>query len=370
MSTGGAILVPLDALGGNTYASRSGTTNSLREIQAEGRAYYHFSADLTLPMLEVRFTATKGDSTSADFYLPRLTAFGAFGGHAAVSLPSLSVAGTMTLPVWANGAFDLPLPTADGTGTAGVSYAGAITLPALTVAARLGHSVALLLPALRVTGSAWAMESGSLAATLPVLRVSGTLSLYSGVGRGAITLPVLVSGPYIVGRNALPMLLVTGAFALPTTYEAWVLNVRNNGVTRWANVPFTQILQHGDQTLMVGDGKLYLLGGDLDVAAPISWSFETGLDDMGKPGLKHVPYLYLDGIIDGEVQITVLDDRGREFAYEYDTKQRGAVHQPHRRKLGNGIRTRNVGFRISSTTGAYIELDALEPEATITQRSM
>lgn len=370
MSTGGAILVPLDALGGNTYASRSGTTNSLREIQAEGRAYYHFSADLTLPMLEVRFTATKGDSTSADFYLPRLTAFGAFGARGAISLPSLSVAGTASIPVWARAAFELPLPEAAGAGTTGTIGTGAVTLPALTVVARLGHGVALLLPALRVAGSAWAMESSSLAATLPVLRASGTISLYSGVWRGAISLPVLVSGPYIVGRNSLPMLLVTGAFALPTTYEAWVLNVRNGGVTRWDNVPFTQILQHGNQTLMVGGGNLYLLGGDLDDADPIAWSFETGLDDMGKPGLKHVPYLYLDGIIDGLIEITVLDDRGREFMYEYDTKQRGAVHQPHRRKLGSGIRTRNVGFRISSTTGAYIELDALEPEATITQRSM
>lgn len=370
MSTGGAILVPLDALGGNKFAARSGTTNSLRELEATGQQYFHFSADLTLPSLTVRFTATKGDTTSAKIVLPRLTAEGRGAFNIHVTLPSLTFAGTMTLPVWGNAAIELPLLTSDGQGTGGVSYAGAITLPALTVETRFGTHVALLLPALQVAGSVSTEERGSLTGTLPALRVSGTVILYSMPLNGAITLPMPVAGPYIVGRTVLPMLWATGTFTVDSVYEAWVLNTRNNGVTRWTNVPFTQIVQHGNQTLMVGGGNLYLLGGDLDVAAPIEWSFETGLDDMGKPGLKHVPYLYLDGIIDGEVQITVLDDRGREFAYEYDTAARGAVHQPHRRKLGNGIRTRNVGFRISSTTGAYIELDALEPEATITQRSM
>jgi hypothetical protein len=86
--------------------------------------------------------------------------------------------------------------------------------------------------------------------------------------------------------------------------------------------------------------------------------------------VKHIPYLYIDGIIDGEVQITLIDDRNREFMYEYDTQQRGAVHQPHRRKLGNGIRTRNVAFRLGSDSGAYAEIDSLEPEATVTQRSL
>lgn len=372
MSSGGAIFLPLHALGGNVvYAGRTGDSNVLHELEATGNSAVHHNGAITLPSpLKVTFTVTLGAVAGAAIRLPRLSASGRGGLNFDIALPMLTVAGTMTLPVWATGAFDLPLLTAAGTGTAGVSYAGAITLPKLTVVGWLGGRGALLLPALRTAGATSTAERGSLTGALPVLRVSGTISLTSLPLNGAITLPMLRSGPYMAGRVSLPMLLATGKFTIEAVYEAWVLNVRNGGVTRWTNVPFTQIVQHGNQTLMVGGGNLYLLGGNLDVAAPIEWSFETGLDDMGKPGLKHIPYLYLDGIIDGEVQITILDDRGREFAYEYDTGARGAVHQPHRRKLGNGIRTRNVGVRVNSTTGAYIELDALEPEATITQRSM
>jgi hypothetical protein len=44
---------------------------------------------------------------------------------------------------------------------------------------------------------------------------------------------------------------------------------------------------------------------------------------------------------------------------------------PHRRNLGMGVRTRNIAFGAANgPTGAYMELDGLEPEATVTQRSV
>jgi hypothetical protein len=194
--------------------------------------------------------------------------------------------------------------------------------------------------------------------------------------RGAIRLPALVAGPYGTARLVLPMLVVRGGQSLGAVpelagaFEGWLLNTRNGAITRITNFPFTQFASVGNKTYAVGPGGLYLLGGEKDNGADINWKFETGLDDLGKPGTKHIPYLYLDGIIDGVIQITLIDDRGREFAYEYNTKTRGAVHLPHRRKLGNGIRTRSMAFRISSDMGAYIELDALEPQITVTQRSI
>jgi hypothetical protein len=204
------------------------------------------------------------------------------------------------------------------------------------------------------------------------------MSVFSYPGSGSIFLPMLVAGPYGSSRVSLPSLQAVGSqIILPATgpdyadwgFEGWVVNTRNETITRFTNFPFTQFATVGNKTYAIGADGLYLLGGETDNGAPIVWQFETGLSDLGRPGLKHIPYLYLDGIIDGSVEIVLLDDRNREFAYHY-TAQRGGVHLKHRRKLGNGIRTTNMAFRIKSDTGAYIELDALEPEITVTQRSI
>jgi len=371
MSTGGAILLPLDSYGGLGARGRSGVSNSLHPLASEGAAYHHSSGEIILPALTATFTVTKGPSFSLDRPLPRLTARGYGGANAPIVLPRLFTTAAGTVIPIARLDAELPMLTVTGGVTVGARWGMETLLPPLSGEAYGGSNLAAELPMLEAIGSTWALETSALDRSLPMLSMTGTMSVYSMPFSAAIVLPALIA-PYCRAEVALPRLDANSVFRrLLQEYEAWVLNVRNGGVTRWTNTPFTQILQHGDQTLFVGDGNLYVLGGDLDGDdAPIQWSFETGLDDLGKPGVKHIPYLYLDGIIDGEVQITLLDDRGREFAYEYTTGERGAVHMPHRRKLGNGVRTRNVGFRISSTAGAYIELDALEPEATITQRSV
>jgi hypothetical protein len=364
--------LPLEAVGGNV-ANRgaSGTSARMPALTGGGSVYQHSTAALTLPMLVVGTTFRTGDSFDVEARLPALTGQGGFGMGLRTALPMVALSATGTVTPIARAELDLPLLVVAGAGKTGSGFRVAAELPQLLVSMRSGGRAAAGLPLLQVAGSVWTMESGTSAGTLPLLRVLGTISVYSYPANGAVLLPALVSGPYGSARVSLPHLFAAGAFLLPETFEAWVMNVRNKGVTRWTNFPFVQFTSVGKSTYAVGnDGNLYLLGGDLDVAAPIAWEFETGLEDLGSPGLKHIPYLYLDGIIDGEIEIVVLDDRGREFAYEYDTKQRGAVHQPHRRKLGNGIRTRNVAFRLRSTLGAYIELDSLEPEATVTQRSI
>jgi hypothetical protein len=302
--------------------------------------------------------------------LPSMTGAARSGHTGKGILPSLTMTFTATITRLLRGQVTLPALTGSASGIGGVSWSSNATLPRLGVVGRFGWRSATSLPALQAAASmSWTIR-GSLTASLPALRGAGVCTVFSLPAHGAGTLPAL-QAKYMLARGTLPAMQATGTFAATDLgYEAWVLNTRNNAVTHWTGLEVTQFARYGNRTLMVGGGKLYLVGGDLDGTAPIPWSFETGLDDLGSPGIKHIPYLYLDGIIDGEIQITLIDDRGREFAYEYDTKNRGAVHQPHRRKLGNGIRTRNAAFRISSDSGAYIELDSLEPEATITQRSL
>jgi hypothetical protein len=323
-------------------------------------------------MAKVAFTMERmGAEFSAALVTPRPVVQGLGGGMAKLTTPMAVLAASGTVPIIASAALVTPMAYVTGHVITGSAWSAALRTPMAVVSTKTGWRVALVTPMARVAAHVTAMEYARANLITPAPHVTGTMSVYSYPWRGALVTPLIVAGPYGIARLTTPMQRVAGSFLLPAVFEAWVMNARNNGASRWTNFPFLQVVQAGGDTYAVGnDGNLYLLGGDLDGAAPISWSFETGLDDLGSPGIKHIPYLYLDGIIIGEIQIVLLDDRGREFAYEYDTKARGAVHMTHKRKLGNGIRTRNVGFRIMSTTGAYIELDSLEPEATVTQRSI
>src|SRR5512139_2495714 len=103
MSSGGAVLLPLHALGGNvTYAGRSGVSNVLHEIEATGSSYVHHpNCAITLPSpLTVTFTVELGATAAATISLPRLSASGRGGLNFALDLPRLTVAGTASIPLW------------------------------------------------------------------------------------------------------------------------------------------------------------------------------------------------------------------------------------------------------------------------------
>lgn len=340
-------------------------------LTASGHVYEHWSAALTVPMQRMAASVVMGETFEADLIVPRIVVRGYGGANGRMTVPMQVLSGSVTVPTVYRANLTVPMQVLSGSGTTGVGFRAGLVVPMQTLSTRTGWKGALQVPLVTGTGQVTTDERWTGTLVVPLVQGTGTISVYGYAFSGALEVPMILPGVYARAALVVPMQQVYGTFVLPTTFEGWVLNTRNGGVTRWTNVPFIGFTRVGEDTFAVGnDGNLYLLGGDLDVAAPIEWEFETGLSDLGSPALKHIPYLYLDGIINGEIEIVLLDDRGREFAYEYDTKNRGNVHMPHRRKLGNGIRTRSVGFRLRSTTGAYIELDSLEPEATNTQRSM
>lgn len=372
--TADAALKALEGIGGNrTNYGMSGTANHLSALTGVGASYRHSAGAMTTPMQSMTITMRVGDKFAGLMKTPMQVVQGRGGDTAEMTTPMQVLAMTGTSPIIARAALVTPLQIVLATGRTGSKAGAALYTPMQVLFTRTGESVRLATPMQVLAGHVTAMEYARARLTTPFQSVVGTISVYSYPWRAALRTPMIVPGQY--GRAALvtPMQQVFGTFLIPATagdFEAWVMNTRNGAVTRWTNFPFTQFARVGKSTYAVGNGNLYLLGGDLDVTAPIAWSFETGIDNMDSPAIKHMPYLYIDGIIDGTIEIVLIDDRKREFGYEYGTKQRGAVHQQHRRKLGNGIRTVNVGFRFSSTTGAYIELDSFAPEVTNTQRNI
>ena len=331
---------------------------------------------LTLPLLEITFTMLEGGSGAADITLPSLTGAGYGGGNADIDLPLVTVAGAGTVLNSGGADLSLPLITIAGSGLAGAQGSAALILPVLTVLGYQAGVAALTLPRLAVQGSGTRQESSTGALILPLLQVSGEASVQGYSATAAIMLPALTAGPYGAGALTLPLISVLGfdagsiAGVGSGAFEGWALNLRSGGVTRITNWPFVQIVKWGDKTLGVAADGLYLIGGDDDAGQPIAWEWRSGLDDLGSPGMKRVPVLYVDGVIDGEVFIITKDDRGDIRRYRYEA-ERGRIHMPHRRELGKGVRTRNIALGMANgPRGAYMEIDGLEPEATVTQRSI
>lgn len=384
--TANITFLPLDGLGGNKFYAESGRDEcQLQPLQAGGQSWYTGgTANLALrtPYV-IASTAEQGNlfEVGAMLLPTPYTMAGFGGGVATLKLPTpylLTIAATVNKSFQ----FNLTLPSFTGSllasGIAGSGGSGNLFLATPTITMTVGaHADGLgsglsMLGALVASGS---YSNGSVAN----LVMAGTPSLvasssnYSMSGSAVLTLSsTLIPGPYSKATltTSMPALYATGRLTTPS-FDGYDVNIRNGAVTHITNWPFKQLARCGPTVYAIGnDGNLYTLGGDLDNGQPIPWSFATGADDLGSPATKYIPYIYIDGIIEGQIQIALTDDRQRVFAYEYDTGNRPALHMPHKRKLGNGIRTRNVAFTISSTSGAYVEIDSLEPEGTNTQRSV
>ena len=372
---GNGTFLALESLGNQSakalvYA-QSGKSSNLSNLASSGGTFRHATVAVTVPMQKLFFTVNVGGRSTGRCVVPLQRAVGYGGENAKVTVPLQTLVATGTVMTVGRAALTVPVQTMAAHALVGLRLGAALIVPMQTLSSRMGARATLAVPMQIVAAHAWLAPRSTAALRVPLQSATGTMSVSSYPSRAALVVPMIVAGPYVSARLSMPMQYMTGTFVLPAGYEAWVMNIRNNGVTRWTNFPFTQFARVGSTTYAVGsDGNLYQLGGDLDVTTPIQWTWETGLSDLDSPGIKHIPYLYMDGIIDGTIEITLIDDRGREFMYEYDTQSRGAVHQPHRRKLGNGIRARSVAVRLGSVTGAYAEIDSLEPEATITQRSI
>jgi len=227
------------------------------------------------------------------------------------------------------------------------------------------------LQALLAAGKITARETVNAALLLQPLQASGNVLVYGYQITGNAILRPLYTSTGSRGLATLPALLARGVLLDPTgVFEGWAWNVRTGGATRITNLPFLQLLQVPGGPLLgiANDGNVYQLTGDKDLNQPIPWEFETGLADMDESAMKRVPYVYIDGIVQGTIDITVLTDNpGKTYTYEYEAVDT-AHHKPHKRKLGNAIYTRSMAFRLSSDRGTYVEIDSVEPEIKVTPR--
>jgi hypothetical protein len=253
---------------------------------------------------------------------------------------------------------DVTLPlvvaTVDGQGWLSGMTVGPLALPPVQAAVQISQwphiEIAGRLPAVEAAITAFvAEESMHIAVILPAaLGGAPTIDL-------AVLLPAVRAALDILSPNA--------------TRQTWVMNIENSGITQFNNFEFKQFGRAFNQYYAVGmSGGLYTLGGDTDASTPISWSWETGLSDLGSRGLKGLLGTYFDGIFERKITFTVVGDSSR-WTYYHTVRGNPEDRLTQRVSLGRGIRTVNVGFGMAGV-GPYFELDSVTPEYVISDRNL
>lgn len=323
--------------------------------------------------LQVSIQYTVGGHDTGAGRLQKLRARGYTGHRATGRLRQLTSSGTLIARETMTGAVSLHPLVGAGHLLTGYTMVGAARFSRMRVSGRTGHRAAGTLQRITAAGTLTANETLRGAVALQGLRATGNTSVYGYLMSGAVVLPALVGGGSFRGTAVLSGLTAQGVLTdTAGVFEGWIYNVRSGSVTRLTNLPFTQLLQvPGGPLLGIStNGNVYSLDGETDAGVRIPWLLETGLHDFGQAGMKRIPYLYMDALIEGKIQIAILTDKtSKTYSYNYEAVA-DAGHHPHKKRIGNAIYTRSVGVRLSSTDGVYVEVDNLEPELDITQRSV
>lgn len=157
----------------------------------------------------------------------------------------------------------------------------------------------------------------------------------------------------------------TARFALPGNdsdlYVGYAMNLRNAGMVKYDNFPFTQMATVGGVPLGIGPEGLYRLEGDTDAGAPIRSRVRTGLTDFGTPMLKHVLNSYLGYTADGALVIKVITtDGGRKAERWFKLEPREASSPVEGRfDIAKGLVGLYWGFELVNVDGADFEADVI-----------
>ena len=365
--------LPFESTGGNRVYGVSGQTSITPNFTGAGEEYSHTTVSVTLPALTTDSYVYVNPTAEASFNLPPLTVAGHTGARADVTLPLPTCTSAVTVVEVATASFDLPALTVESGASVGSVISASFSLPGRwTGTFTWGSHVSITLPAIRGEGS-W-VDSLNLNAnfTLPALTASSYVSLTYEAASANITLPMLFMGSSVRSAITLPALTAYSEVSVDApTYQAWAMNVQHSALTKFTGYPFKHMVRFKNVYYGVGfGGGLYKLeNGDLDGAAPITWEVQTGLSDLNSPAQKGILDIYIDGLIESDINVGVTTDRSQEYVYKYRPK--GAMdHRPHRLGIGKGLRSRNLKFRLSSTDGKYVEIDAIQPEYVISKRNI
>jgi len=354
---------------------QSGQSNAAQAFQGAASQYAHMTAVIRLPKMDGSASMHSNPTASMAGRLPSMRVHAYGGATARVSLPAVRFSGGMTIPNIGRVTATLPLVQGSASALAGFTAQMVGALPHVSGVAYCGAKAVIRLPSMIVASHAFVGERGIGAIRLPKMTGASTGHRSSDTASAIIILPKLTTGAQ--GRGSvlrLPRLVVlataTTAGAAPS--QTWAYNVSKNVVTQFSNYAFRAFVRWQDRYYGVGmDGGLYLLeNGDVDVATPIPWSFETGLDDMDSNAIKGVSGVYVEGTIEKGATLALVTDIKQRYTYDMKTPSAGSDQRVYRVVTGKGIRSRNIGIAMASTVGGYVEVDQIAPKYVISKRNI
>lgn len=310
-----------------------------------------------------------------------LTAFG--GATSMLTAPHGTLTMAATIGTAGDGYLSAPGPVLVATGIAGAVGGAAMALPMGVLAAGAGATlsaplIASLKGCIQASGTVGGVARAVLMLPLFELAVEGTVS---GLSAGNLIAPMLVATPsgraMLFGPAATLVAVGVAAVGVSPDSEGYSMNLLVDeshpnpvfAVGHYSQYPFRQVIRHAGQYYGVAADGLYLLGGDLDAGKPIPWRMKTALDDFKTKQLKRVVSAYIGGRLNEETTVGVQVGEKEENTYAYTTVH-GPDAQNYRIKTGRGMRARYYGFEVGDADGMQCEVNALDLQIEVLERSI
>ena len=148
-------------------------------------------------------------------------------------------------------------------------------------------------------------------------------------------------------------------------FDAWVINLRTNAISRYENYPFDSFAIVDSVHLAAGHDGLYALGGSTDDGVAIDSSVHFGQIGMGSRRMKRMSNVYLICASDKELKVRVQTDGGE--SYVYTARRSDPFKTTQRIDTGKGLRAMYYELELLGA-GADYEVDSVDVLAADTTR--
>lgn len=140
-------------------------------------------------------------------------------------------------------------------------------------------------------------------------------------------------------------------------YVAWVVNLKNNAITRYPAWQFDFLVRFRDENYFVRSDGIYRVDTGFDIDQPIDAGFTLPENDMGVETMKISPRLYLQGSIDGQFSVqTTADSQNPVISLSQIAPGVGYK----RCKLPRGIKGTHLEFAVDNIAGADFEIEQVD----------
>jgi hypothetical protein len=309
---------------------------------------------VTMPRWVSEITVLTGGITTLEETVPAITAEIATGADAQLELPAPTIDAAAQAGSLATCVLALPLPTIEAVSAQAVTTAFAATLPLFSIEGQVevGNTatIAVSLPVHTLSAAGLSGSVSTLLEVLPLLESEATM-VWAGTATFDQTLPAIQA-------LAVAIQVTTDALGAP---QAWVLNLRNLGLTEYTNWAFNSMTYFNGKYIGASEAGIIELGvqdhedGTTDIPA----RFRTGKHDMDSSFLKRVPYGYLECEADGDVLVSTLTSEDGQRDYLVPWNGNDEV-QNRRVNFGRGPKSKHWQFEFANREGSHFRIVALD----------